>query len=640
MAEETGSSNPLDALNNSVNALLSGIGKAVASNGLATEIAKAVVELDNSAVGIAKSFGLGRESVQGIKEAMADAYISVVKLGGGLSDIAEIQEKVGVTLGRSFVLSSDSYEKLYATTKVTGQSIEKITTSFKDAGASVYQAGKGMEDVVNTARSLGVNVEAVSSKVLTNMSALNKFGFEGGVIGLSKMAAQATSLRIDMDKSLKLAEDLFNPEKAIELAASMQRLGVANSQLLDPLRLMDLAQNDPAELQNQIVEMTKGFSKFNEETGKFEIPQGARRQLMEISKELGFSYEELTKMAFGAQELDMKMSKIKFPEGAFSDEQKQMIANMAEMGEDGQFKITIDGKAMDLGEAIAKAEADKNGDFLKKLEEASRPKTMEEIAEGQLKILEKINANIGSLTRVPMAVARGKTATQALEMPADLTKLLRDTFDTQALSVRNLGKGFDDGAQDILNTLTKFASGEGSLTDVFSKLQENGEKLNNFASGAFAQSAEKYLESLDKLGQSNNAVYKLLEQTFKGVIENGKDFMMGKDYNYNNPKPVVSPTLPTNIEKAKEITSQQNNITPPSQPTSTESTVTANVNLNITAPPNIDTNQLVVAFQDTGVKQAIVDVVATAPYNNGLTSNTPNKAQANLAIRQNSGILG
>ena len=38
------------------------------------------------------------------------------------------------------------------------------------------------------------------------------------------------------------------------MAAAMQRLGVAQSDLLDPLRLMDLSANDPTELQNQIVQ--------------------------------------------------------------------------------------------------------------------------------------------------------------------------------------------------------------------------------------------------------------------------------------------------------------------------------------------------------------------------------------------------
>jgi len=39
------------------------------------------------------------------------------------------------------------------------------------------------------------------------------------------------------------------------MSAALQRLGVTQSELLDPLRLMDLSINDPGELQNQLVQM-------------------------------------------------------------------------------------------------------------------------------------------------------------------------------------------------------------------------------------------------------------------------------------------------------------------------------------------------------------------------------------------------
>ena len=56
---------------------------------------------------MAKSFGQGRENVIGIKQAMADAYISVVGLGGELQDIQKIQTDVASSLGRNIVLASD-----------------------------------------------------------------------------------------------------------------------------------------------------------------------------------------------------------------------------------------------------------------------------------------------------------------------------------------------------------------------------------------------------------------------------------------------------------------------------------------------------------------------------------------------------
>ena len=84
-------------------------------------------------------------------------------------------------------------------------------------------------------------------------------------------------------QTLNFAEKVFNPEGAIQAAAALQRLGVAQSDLLDPLRLMDLSRNDPTELQNQIAEMSKQFVQLNEK-GQFEIMPGARRQIRELEQ--------------------------------------------------------------------------------------------------------------------------------------------------------------------------------------------------------------------------------------------------------------------------------------------------------------------------------------------------------------------
>ena len=146
-----------------------------------------------------------------------------------------------------------------------------------------------MTEVAQIAREAGVSVAAVSEGVVQNLDKMNIYNFENGTKGLAKMAAQASRLGIDMDKIFGVVDKVFNPEGAIEMAAAMQRLGVSTSALLDPLRLMDLSQNDPTELQNQIVNMTKDFVRFNEELGQFEIMPGEKRRLNEIGKELGGS---------------------------------------------------------------------------------------------------------------------------------------------------------------------------------------------------------------------------------------------------------------------------------------------------------------------------------------------------------------
>jgi hypothetical protein len=131
----------------------------------------------------------------------------------------------------------------------------------------------------------------------------------------------------------------------------------------------------------------------------------------------------------------------------------------------------------------------------------------------------------------------------------------------------------------------------------------------------------------------------LTEEIFKSIGKSGTDFIQGKDQNYNTlntpqvvPQSVTSPVQ--NNQNLQVPTTQPQSSTP----IKTESTVTANVNLNITAPPNIDTNQLVIALQSTDVKEAIVTAAKNGMGNNGLTGN-PNNVQAMRNQAEMSGNL-
>ena len=74
---------------------------------------------------------------------------------------------------------------------------------------------------------------------------MNRFNFQDGVMGLTKMAAQASMLRFDMSKTADFADKVMNPQGAIEMASAFQRLGVMAGDLVDPFVLMDKSINDP-----------------------------------------------------------------------------------------------------------------------------------------------------------------------------------------------------------------------------------------------------------------------------------------------------------------------------------------------------------------------------------------------------------
>jgi hypothetical protein len=336
---------------------------------------KAIQDVDAVMSKVVTKLSTGSQNSEQIKESFGKAYSNVALFGGSLADIQKAQEEFLDVNQRNVILSSENLTDLVAVTKVTGVAAKDLLTGFQNAGFSMDHISDTMTSVTKISRDMGVNAQVVSKSVVDNLEKLNKFGFPNGVDGLAKMAAKAASLRMDMASTFKVADDIFNrgPEAAIEISASLQRLGAASGALLDPIKLMDLAQNNVPELQNQLVELSKQYSVFNEKTGQFEIMPGARRQINEVEKALGMSSGELSKMSLEAAKLDKKLSEIDFSQLGFNvtDEEKTMIANMSEFNKDkGGFTV--------------KLKNEKTGEFEEKLLSELQPGELEKLQEGQL----------------------------------------------------------------------------------------------------------------------------------------------------------------------------------------------------------------------------------------------------------------
>jgi len=148
-----------------------------------------IQRLDVEATKVTALFGQGRENIQQIKAAMADASAEVLGLGGSYEDVTKIQMAAAKDLQRNVILGGDVYKDIYAATQVTAQGAERLLPAFKNVGVSAYGVADGMQKIVNVAREQGLSVQAVSEQAVTNMESMNKYNFAGGVDGLAKMAA-------------------------------------------------------------------------------------------------------------------------------------------------------------------------------------------------------------------------------------------------------------------------------------------------------------------------------------------------------------------------------------------------------------------------------------------------------------------
>jgi hypothetical protein len=519
--------------------------------------------LDGLSASFTRNLNGSRERIVVMETAILGAAQSVMELSNGVITfeqalvnstkiLAEIQEATRTT----FIGNKENIEQIYTTTQATGIASKDLISNFKKQGAALSSIPTTMQKVVDYTRSIGMNVKAVSSDVIKNLDKLNLYNFNNGVEGLTRMVAKAQLLYVPMDKVLQIADKVFDPEKAVDLSASLQRLGVATGDLLDPLRLMDLGQNNPEELTNQIVEMSKRFTYFNEENQKFEILPGAKRELREIADAMGMSSSELATMALQSSTLSDKMSKIRFPRldtGPISEEQEMLIANLSELQTKGDFKgqYTVQLKEFDkdtgleTGDLIEKNVAELTETDIKLLGESAQPKELKEIASEQLSAMNRVANNTAimasqgkkSLFATPTAQKTRREIYQESTLNADavlrsfeksiapeldkkaekilstfkenLTNMLGGLINEGAgvpsinlgdieTALTNLSSDLSSGASDIGDALRKFKDG---INPEKEKIKQ--ERQKSLQGVQDAQDTGTYYQAIDNLRRNN-----------------------------------------------------------------------------------------------------------------------------------------
>jgi len=375
-------------------------------------ILNTTLSIDQKFSSVINQMGRGVEFSRGIKLNFTDAADEVIRLGGSQQEALSLQETLIKSTQKNLILTGDMGKELYAATKVTGVEAGELLNAFLDSGKSIDDIGDTMYEVVKTARDMGVSAKVVSAGVVGNLDKLNRFGFENGVEGLTRMAAKAATLRISMESVFRTAEDLMSPEKAVELSASLQRLGVASGDLLDPLRLMDLAQNDVGELQNQLSGLFKQYTYFDEKSQSFQIMPGARRELKAVADELGYDIKEVNKMALAGADLDKKLSEISFGNLKIDEDTQEQIANLATLNkETGKYEITTkSGDVQSLQDFISTFEGNEEGlkTYLTEQEQGTTPEEkLVNLAEEQLSSTNKMIAILNTMKQSMGLAAAG-----------------------------------------------------------------------------------------------------------------------------------------------------------------------------------------------------------------------------------------
>lgn len=561
------------------------------------------------------TFGQGRQRMIELNQSIADAVPNVNRLGGQIEDVASTISQIAEASRRNVVASSKDIEQLYAATKALGMSvgeIESLSNSFLDVGVGIEKIGEELDKSMLYVRSIGGNSKQVMEDVRKSMDQMNRFQFEGGVVGLTKMAAQASMLRFNMNETFRLADRVLDPEGAVETAAAFQRLGVAAGNLADPFQLMNQSINDPSGLQNSLADVAKQFTYFDEKTKTFKInPQGVLT-LRELEKQTGVSAAEMSKMGLAAAELDKRLSAVSAAGLKISSEEdKQFLANIAKLGDKGTYEVTLkDGTKKELAE-LQQGEFD---ELIKQQKEG--PKTLEDVARAQLSTSEVLRNDVSAI--------RNKILGGVVSAPqiVDAREQVRSITEKTLGELSKLG-----GTEDVRNEVkTLFSTIDSALKDISAGkggIETTQKVLNKFAD-QMESIKTRFTNGIDttmkKVGEQESAKSGAIEQFF------GKSILATRDYIEKiNPKKTESLSLLEGTEKS-ELSKGVKTTTLNESFSKSDVNIGGKVSIDINLPNNF--NQL-----DKEQQQKIIDEIFNSQkFQQYIMNLTQNKNQTKQPV--------
>lgn len=509
-----------------------------------------------------------RTRVLEFSTALSDSIAGVTRLGGNLQATQETITNIALASRRNVVETSQTVQEIYATSKLLGQSADYLVEDFVKVGNSIENIGEITAESIQYIQSMGLNAKEIMGDVTRNMEYMNRFNFQDGVMGLTKMAAQASMLRFDMNQTAQLADKAMDPEGAIELASAFQRLGVTMGTLVDPFALMDASINDPGKLQDSVIDLAKTYAQFDEETQRFEINPYGIRMLREVEKQTGLSAENLKKTALAALELDTRLSDINFSIDA-TEEDKMMIANLAKK-KDGDYVVRVFDEQK--GEIDVKLSELTSQQFSKLIEQQEQePKTIEEIQRSQFRVSEKMAMDTAAIKDYFLYGMAGQTGFRRVfedlgtiydDVSTSLNKAVPSQQDMRTM-FEGVGNSLRQVVLDAITTRDP-AQIEKALNELAKQKDDIPAKSAEIMKGFLSQLGTNMpKESLSAVGvgykELTDAIKSLTKVSSQSQTING-DFNLDGQINVNVQTPGVDPKQVQALFRDREFQNQLHQI--------------------------------------------------------------------------------
>jgi len=93
--------------------------------------------------------------------AVSSTVPQVSRLGGEIKDVGQTIADIAKASRRNVIENEEIIAKLYATSKVLGQSVETITTAFQKVGYQTGQIGDNVKNSISYVQSIGLNAKTI-----------------------------------------------------------------------------------------------------------------------------------------------------------------------------------------------------------------------------------------------------------------------------------------------------------------------------------------------------------------------------------------------------------------------------------------------------------------------------------------------
>jgi hypothetical protein len=297
--------------------------------------------------------GIGGNLSANIRDNAMKSREEFIGLGLEADNFLNSYSTFASTYNRTFLPDQGEMKEMATINKIYGGAYDQLYPLSKLYGKSITDTTQFMNKMVVEADKYGITSNKIFADMQKNIGMLDKYNFKTGYDGLKKMVVETSKLNMNMSSVAGFAEKLYEPEDAIEMAASLQMLGGEFSQFGDVFQLMYDANNDVGALTEKIAKLTNGMGTLNKKTGEIDFTSFERNQLRSFAKMSNIPIEEMiqTRRVTKREEMVKKYISPELKKGSMEDVEARInkLAMLAEF-KGGVPKVKVAGGEKDISQ--------------------------------------------------------------------------------------------------------------------------------------------------------------------------------------------------------------------------------------------------------------------------------------------------